>query len=70
MFVVGGTKALDARARCTLWFTWFRPSERNTLRPRRESCIDVCVTLFKAELNLPRVEFFQLSRTDVYPSLL
>jgi hypothetical protein len=31
---------------------WFRPPESNTLRPRRESCIIVCVALFKAELNL------------------
>jgi hypothetical protein len=27
-------------------------AERNTLCPRRECCIVVCVALFKAELNL------------------
>jgi hypothetical protein len=37
---------------------WFGPSERNILCPQRERCIDVCVcvTLFKAELNLHEVE--------------
>jgi hypothetical protein len=36
----------------SLMFTWFGPPEHNTLCPRRESCIAVCVALFKAELNL------------------
>jgi hypothetical protein len=41
------------------WFTWFGPLKRNTLYIRRECCIIVCVTLFKAELNLRKVEIVQ-----------
>jgi hypothetical protein len=32
--LIRGTKALEAQAGYTLWFTWFGPSERNTIRPR------------------------------------
>jgi hypothetical protein len=38
--LIGGTKTLNAQIRWTRWFTYFEPSERNTLRTREnESCI-------------------------------
>jgi hypothetical protein len=37
--------------------TWFEPSERNTLRQREiKLYCCVCVALFKAKLNLRKVE--------------
>jgi hypothetical protein len=56
MFVDGGTKTLDTKVRWTCLFTWFGPPERNTLRSRRECCIAVCVTMFKAELRLSNID--------------
>jgi hypothetical protein len=64
--LIGGTKALDAQdvsyegTRWTRGFTWFRLSERNTIRPREnESCIAVCcssvgLALSELGLNLPK----------------
>jgi hypothetical protein len=38
-------------------FMWFGPSERNTQHlQEKECCIAVCVAMFKAELNLHRIE--------------
>jgi hypothetical protein len=44
---------------------WFGPPKRNTLRPR-ESCIVVCVALFKVVLNL----FAPVVRLTFYSSRL
>jgi hypothetical protein len=39
-------------ARWIRGFTWFGPSERNTLCPWREYCIGVCMVLFKLRVEL------------------
>jgi hypothetical protein len=39
---------------------WFGPPEHNTLLPQGESCIAMCMSLFKAELNLRKVDVFSL----------
>jgi hypothetical protein len=52
-FIVGGTKALNSQARWTWWFTWFKPPERNTLRPWR-GLLYCCVCCSSIGLNLPK----------------
>jgi hypothetical protein len=48
-------------ARWTRGFTWFGLPERNTLRPRRECCIAVCMVLFKLGVKLAKRVYFNLS---------